>query len=126
MNSQLSVSKSPVAFTLVELLVVIAIIGILAALLFPALGAAKERARRTACCNNLRQIGIGSNIYASDFRGQLTADTRKPYVPGVRTIGDDDVSWLYPRYVSAFKSFTCPNTRNSIRPDTTIDSRTGE
>jgi prepilin-type N-terminal cleavage/methylation domain-containing protein len=47
-------------FTLIELLVVIAIIGILAALLFPALGSTMERGRRTACRNNLRQFGLAA------------------------------------------------------------------
>ena len=63
------------AFTLIELLMVIAIIGVLAALLLPALASAREQGRKAACISNLRQMGIAIQSYASDFSGDI------PYGP---------------------------------------------
>ena len=57
------------AFTLIELLVVMVIIALLVGLLLPALGRAREEARKTQCRSNLRQIGLGVNIYANDNQG---------------------------------------------------------
>ncbi|MGB9641919.1 MAG: prepilin-type N-terminal cleavage/methylation domain-containing protein [Candidatus Ratteibacteria bacterium] len=95
-------------FTLVEILIVIAIIGILAAILLPALAGARERARRTTCLNNLKQIMAAYEMYADDYFENYPVDDSSIY------------SGIYPNFVKTPQTFWCPATisRGITSPDT--------
>src|SRR5262249_21284110 len=98
------------AFTLIELLVVIAIIAILAALLFPVLVGAKERARRAACNNNLKQFLIAVHLYADDSNQWLPSGaSNKGLLDDHLPVLSDATSNSIVRYAGNDRVIHCPS-----------------
>lgn len=108
--------QAPTAFTLIELLVVISIIGVLAGLLLPTLGRAKEAGRSTACLSNLRQIGLALQLYVDDHNNRL------PYIrdrlvetnSAATNVPLDSIDIVLSNYLGNVRVLRCPSDRQRL------------
>ncbi|RYG69050.1 DUF1559 domain-containing protein [bacterium] len=116
-HTPISVRKS--AFTLIELLVVIAIIAILAAILFPVFGRARENARRSSCQSNLKQIGLGIMQYTQDY------DESYPSTDMGSGAGTGRVTWdiVIQPYLKSSQIIVCPSDSAGQKIDHPVHGR---
>jgi prepilin-type N-terminal cleavage/methylation domain-containing protein len=110
MKRHSATARKSSGFTLIELLVVIAIIAILAAILFPVFAQAREKARQTSCLSNLKQVGLGLQMYCQDYDENMILNTR--YYD--TTSGDNHGMWAMSvqAYIKNTLIFSCPSGSN--------------
>src|SRR5688572_3450218 len=119
-------------FTLIELLVVIAVIAILAAIALPALARAKKQAQRTVCLSNLKQVGVGIQLYADENEDSLPGPVKAGAQASYDITSSHQLIWYIAEKIGAPRPqtqrkvaniFVCPGFRKEAPELTSLDGR---